>query len=164
MSVQTTHAVEVTTAAVARGQHESTCSCSCGWTLTTSATSAQMATRVAHRARANHFEDAHPEQPAYAEGIAHAPAHGHAPALSGATKDGFLWTRTIVCACEWERVVTERTPLQAGSVARAEHRRHVNEETDRPPARDWLILLGLIAVVGTLLIVLASVAINAASL
>jgi hypothetical protein len=161
--VPTSYAVEVKTAAIAGGQHESTCSCSCGWRLTTSAATSQMATRVADRAKVNHFEDAHPAQPRTFSQVAEAPTYGHTSALSGATKDGFLWTRTIVCACDWELTVTGRSPLDAGSAARALHRRHVNDETDRPPARDYLVLIGLVAVVGTLLMVLASVAINASS-
>ncbi|CAN5259511.1 hypothetical protein BH09ACT12_BH09ACT12_28290 [soil metagenome] len=121
-----------------------------------------MALRVADRAQANHIEDAHPGQPRPDTEVA-APAYGHQAALGGASKQGFLWARTLVCACDWEITVTGRSPLDAGSNARAQHRRHVSEETDRPPARDYLVLLGLIAVVGTLLMVLATFAINAAT-
>lgn len=154
------YAVDVTTSAVAPGRFESTCSCSCGWRLTTTASSSQMATRVSDRARGNHFADAHPDQRSNAAPLTVALEPGHAPALSGASRDGFLWERSIVCACDWETTVTGRTPLEAASSARFQHRRHVRRATSPSAHNDYFVLLGVAAIVAVLIAALVAVAIN----
>ncbi len=154
------YAVDVTTSAVAPGRFESTCSCSCGWRLTTTAATTQMATRVSDRARANHFTDAHPEQRSNAALLTVPLEPGHAPALGGAHRDGFLWERSIVCACDWETTVTGRTPLEAASSARFQHRRHVRQATSTEPASDRMVLLGVAAIIAVLIAALVAVALN----
>lgn len=157
------YAVDVTTSAVAPGRFESTCSCSCGWRLTTTAATSQMATRVSDRARANHFTDAHPDQRSNAAPLTVPLEPGHVPALGGAHRDGFLWERSIVCACDWETTVTARTPLEAASSARFQHRRHVRRATSAAgtgPTSDRMVLLGIAAIVAVLVAALIAVALN----
>lgn len=158
----TKFAVEVTTTDVASGRQETTCSCSCGWSLTTTAASASMASQVAARARANHLQDAHPRQSrpsAPRPAVRRGPSQ-HTPIMGAAFKDGITWTRSLACRCGWERVASARTPFQADKALRSQHRRHVNEVTDRAPLRDYVLLLVLIAVVGALCLALADVAIR----
>lgn len=153
------YAVDVTTTAVRAGRHESTCTCSCGWRLTTSAATSQMATRVSDRARANHFRDAHPEQRSSAAPLTpQAQEHGHTPALSSARKDGFLWARTLVCACDWETSASGRTPLEAADAARSQHQRHVRQQARGSHGSDRLVLLGILAMVVTLVVAFAAYA------
>lgn len=159
--MQTTYEIDVITATTAGGRHETTCSCSCGWRLTTAATTSQMATRVAERAQANHFTDSHPEQPDYVSRVAKAPAHGHAATLGTATREGFAWRRSIVCACDWEATVSGQSPQECDDHARTRHRLHVTGEVTGAPGRDYLALMGLLAIAATLLGVLVWVALDA---
>ena len=147
--------IDVVTATTAAGRHETTCSCSCGWRLTTAAATTQMATRVGERAQANHFADTHPDQHDHVSRVAQAPAHGHVATLGGAIREGFAWRRSIVCACDWESAVSGRTPQESEDQARARHRRHVTDESSGNPGRDHFVLLGAVAIAATVLIVLA---------
>lgn len=159
--MQTTYEIDVITAPTAAGRHETTCLCSCGWRLTTEAATSQMATRIAERAQANHFADSHPEQPDHVSRVAKAPAPGHAAALGSVTREGFAWRRSIVCACDWEATVIGQTPQECAEHARTRHRLHVNAEMAGAPGRDYLAVMGLLAIVATLLVVLVWIALDA---
>lgn len=158
MSVSKTYAVAVTTEALGQSQHRCTCSCSCGWSLTTPAASPQMATRIADRAHGNHLLDAHPDQARSRSHLSLPASSDHAPALSEATRAGFGWTCTVLCDCDWQLTVTGRSALEADTAARQRHHRHVNGEIIDLPGRDRLVLLGIVAVVATVLLVLTTIA------
>ncbi len=161
--MRTPFEIDVVTATTAAGRHETTCSCSCGWRLTTAAATTQMATRVAERAQANHFADAHPDQHDYVSRVARAPAHGHVATLGGAVREGFAWRRSIVCACDWEIAVSGQTPQESEEQARTRHRRHVAEQSSDALGRDHFVLLGMVAIAVTLLVVLAWVVYRAST-
>lgn len=168
-SVQTTYEIHTSTATTAAGGHESTCTCSCGWRLTTPAATSNMATRVADRARTNHFQDAHPQQrdTDAALGVAQSsllvqePPAEHQAVVSDATKDGFAYTRSVVCTCDWERSVSGASPLETTNLARVQHRRHVGDASDGSSGRDNLALLVMLAVAAVMLIALAYIALDA---
>lgn len=153
------------------GKHETTCACTCGWSLTTTAADAQFAQRAVERARDLHLADAHPSMPSSladresARALAKSMAarqrtRGHGRTLSIATKGDDAWTRTLTCACGWTEDVTGPTPDRAAHQAFVRHRDHVRLETNRPPVRDFVLMLFLLAVVGTIVYVMADVAIE----
>lgn len=86
--------------------------------------------------------------------------HGHTPYIAVAVKEGILWTRTITCSCGWGSAVSERTPYIADKALRSRHRAHVNEFTDRAPLRDYVVLLGLVAVIAAIMIAMATTVID----
>lgn len=158
-------AVDVTTPDVVGGRYRTTCSCSCGWSLTTSADSPALAAEIAAKARANHREDQHVRRP-QARAAVPSPQvergpHGHTPSVGSAVKEGILWSRGLTCSCGWVAAVSDRTPFTAEKALRAQHRSHVAHETDRAPLRDYVVMLGLLAVVAVLVLVMATTAVDA---
>lgn len=140
--------------------HATVVRCTCGWTLTVEGPTASMTVRIADRARGNHLEDVHPGQSATAASPV-ATAAGHDLVVGAASRRDHLWVRQAVCACGWTRTVVDRSPDRVAATVRARHGAHVAHGTGRTPARDYLVLAVLTAVVAVLLLVGASAAISA---
>jgi len=160
------YVVEVTEASVCHDDSEvtyrTTFACTCGWTGTAGGDTSARAIQGAATARIDHLLEAHPKQAPSTFFRPKARArYVHARAISAAVEESNRFRREAACACGWTGSARGRTADRAGQDARALHRAHLHLETGASPARDYIVLVGLVVVIGVLMVAMAVVAIQA---